>query len=169
MRTSRTPRKQTDKRRELATEALLYLDLGHELYRALDPLASPEEEVTHLELQAYGVSRAGFFKIVRHGMEQIVAGKGWTEDNPFEDIEIPGFYTMLNLLHYEVTQQTLYDHDRDYILDQMHLVHKSSGRAIVLYNRVPTPTKRRRDARSGNSRTMSARLGLEESARITAT
>lgn len=105
----------------------LYLRLGPDIYRKTDYFGIPEvgwSEETLDEIESC--------------FRQFLAGKGYLESNPVENVSIEGFYAATRTLHFEVRRQiaTLTDDSRCFI-DDLLFEHVHDGRTIRFFNKVP--------------------------------
>ena len=74
----------------LYEKARLFELLGKDKYRKLDAFNQPDELLTDEEIE-----------VVRRGCLQILEGKGFTADQPFENLGVSGFYALMRLFHFE--------------------------------------------------------------------
>lgn len=105
----------------------LYLRLGPDIYRKADYFGMPEAgwpEETLDEIESC--------------FRQLLAGKGYLESNPVENVSIGGFYAATRTLHFEVRRQiaTLTD-DRRCFIDDLLFEHIHDGRTVRFFNKVP--------------------------------
>lgn len=99
--------------------------LGVELYREADALGMPPEHWPPSDLLA----------VVR-GCEQILDGKGLTQDRPFEGLSVGGCHALMATLHFEVAGRRSKHLDRE-VVDELQWRHRvDSSITGVLYNRV---------------------------------
>lgn len=117
----------------MLSKADLYLEIGPDAYRSGDAFGMPEEDCTKTMLAT-----------IRRGMKQICQFRGLSPDKPFINLDIDGFYVLMNTLHFKLETQVLAGNvGKTMFLDEMHMVHVMDGEKIVLYNAVPTPSARR--------------------------
>jgi len=71
----------------------------------------------------------------RFALEQLVAGKGFSPEDPLTGIGVEGFYAMITILEYRPVAQCAAFHE-DFILDRMVVSHGVNGEEITLFNRI---------------------------------
>ncbi|MCC5851098.1 MAG: hypothetical protein JJU29_23660 [Verrucomicrobia bacterium] len=109
----------------MQTKARRYLELGPTAYTCADALHKPGHFLPPGELA-----------LLESGMKQILDFAGIQAETPFENLNIRGFYLLMDTLHYQVTQQFLVEQSQEAMLDKMILNHQVSSETITLYNRV---------------------------------
>ncbi len=105
----------------------LYLRLGPAIYRKADYFGMPEVGWPAETLDE-----------IESCFRQFLAGKGYLESNPVENVSIKGFYAATRTLHFEVKKQiaTLTD-DRRFFIDDLLFEHVHDGRTVRFFNKVP--------------------------------
>ncbi|MBP6871949.1 MAG: hypothetical protein KBC43_08080 [Bacteroidales bacterium] len=73
---------------------------------------------------------------VKDGCRQLLDDKGYSEENPLEDIGIDGFYSLLDLFHFAVIEQRAMVCDDGHYIDMVIAQNEISGVNVVLYNKV---------------------------------
>ena len=74
--------------------------------------------------------------ILQSAMEQLIDHKGITPECPLKGLGIPGFYLLMETMHFKPLQQKIYHRTADLIVDEMTMAHVMSGQQITLYNAV---------------------------------
>lgn len=82
------------------TKAQRFCKIGPEKYRKSDALGMPNEDWPTEILDA-----------ISRGMTQVCEFRGWTQETPFEGIGIPGFYALMETLHFDCESQSLVAQD----------------------------------------------------------
>jgi hypothetical protein len=75
----------------------------------------------------------------RSALEQLVAGKGLSPEDPLTGIGVEGFYAMTTILDYSLVLQCATFHE-EFILDKMVVSHRFNGDEMTLFNRVEKHT-----------------------------
>jgi hypothetical protein len=73
---------------------------------------------------------------VKDGCRQLLDDKGYSEENPLENLGIDGFYSLLDLFHFAVIEQRAIVSDDGYYIDMVITQNEISGVNVVLYNKV---------------------------------
>jgi len=123
----------------LTAQARSYLSLGHDAWRKSDPLADPSDEPGEDELSARGMTREQVLEIYQIGMGQLAAGHGLSDQDPLQQIDIGGFNLLLRLLHYKFGGQKIAHFSKEWVTDEMTLIHEATQETITLFNKVPSP------------------------------
>jgi len=106
------------------TKADIFLKSGPEIYRKNDYFKMPAESWDDDAI-----------KLITKGCQQILEGKGLTEENPFTELVIDGFYNLFRMFHFEsksrITKRIKIEGKTHFIdiIDFKHLVDQS----IVTY------------------------------------
>jgi hypothetical protein len=111
----------------LFAKAQLYLEIGPDLYRKNDFFQQPPIDIDPTDLKA-----------IKTGCEQILEGKGFELDSPFQDIGVSGFYRLMELFHFEfVSRKTKHGymlHGFKGALDRITFSHALNNHQITLHN-----------------------------------
>jgi hypothetical protein len=107
------------------TKAERYLKIGADNYRNKDFFHQPPENLSRELLEK-----------LEDGCRQFTMERGYSKDNPLENIEIDGFYCLMDLFHFKVIEQGIAVIDEDYYIDKMVAQHIMSGDKMILYNKV---------------------------------
>jgi hypothetical protein len=75
-------------------------------------------------------------KKVKDGCRQLLDDKGYSEENPLDNIGIDGFYCLLDLFHFAVIEQRAIACDDGHYIDMIIAQNEISGVNVVLYNKV---------------------------------
>ena len=73
---------------------------------------------------------------VKDGCRQLLDDKGYSEENPLENIGIDGFYSLLDLFHFAVIEQRVMVCDDGHYIDMVIAQNEISGANVILYNKV---------------------------------
>jgi len=106
-------------------KASLFLKIGYKAYRMRDAFNMPDFRMTKPRLD-----------LLQTGCRQIAEYKGLTPDTALENIDVPGFYRLMKLFHYQVYKQATSGRSEGYFLDEMYMKHKMTGEKMILYNKV---------------------------------
>jgi len=110
----------------IRTKAQRYINIGLDEYQKNDAFDQPSGYLSKEDLE----------KLI-NGCKQVLQYQGMTPETAFENLEITGFYKLMELFHFEVVKQrTVKMKDDGHIVDEMHLVHIMSGQTMILFNRV---------------------------------
>lgn len=109
------------------SKAWMYLKKGPNIYRKQDAFGEPSLDYEEEELQ-----------ILAEGCNQILKGIGMTEEKPFTNLDVFGFYNLFRLFHFDyVSRKTnhsfIYD-GKTGALDCITFEHAIDQSQIVYYN-----------------------------------
>jgi hypothetical protein len=109
------------------SKANLFLKMGHEKYRLADYFKRPPAETSNEELE-----------ILKVGCEQVIEGKGLFSSNPFVNIDVAGFSSLMRLFHFKaVTRKTKHlieFEEKKGALDCITFIHIVDNRKTTLFN-----------------------------------
>lgn len=109
------------------TKANLYLKKGPEKYRIDDYFNQPPTESTNNELA-----------LLKLGCEQVLEGKGLFKNNPFVNLDVAGFNSLMRLFHFETesrkTKHKIEIEEKKGALDCITFIHLVDNRKTTLYN-----------------------------------
>lgn len=109
------------------SKAWMYLKKGPEIYRKQDAFGEPSLDYDEEELQ-----------ILADGCNQILRGIGMTEQKPFTNLDVFGFYNLFSLFHFNyVSRKTNHSFILDGksgALDCITFKHFIDDSTIVYYN-----------------------------------
>jgi hypothetical protein len=74
-------------------------------------------------------------KKVRSALQQIVDGKGYTPETPLCGIGVEAFYSMMDVLGFELCYQEA-RFEEDFTMDKMVIAHRLTADEVTLFNRV---------------------------------
>lgn len=109
----------------MQVKARKFLAAGPDVYHRSDALSKPKLPLSQEELLQ-----------LRSGMEQLLAFKGVSPENPFTGLEVDGFYLLLDTLHYQFQSQRLLQQGPDAFVDAMTMEHQVTSETITLFNAV---------------------------------
>ena len=109
----------------LFSKAFLFLKMGPEAYRNQDFFNQPSEDIDAEELE-----------LINNGCRQILAGRGFSTDQPLTGLGISGFYALMDLFHFKLRRQSIAGRmeGRRGMLDRMEMQHVMDERLSVLFN-----------------------------------
>ncbi|MDP8268588.1 MAG: hypothetical protein P9L97_07675 [Candidatus Tenebribacter davisii] len=102
-----------------------FLKKGNEEYRKSDFYDMPQEDWPD-----------EIIKKLKEGCQQILEYIGLTPDTAFRNLEVDGFYRLMELFHYEFVRQAIHRTENKYFIDKMEMKHVQTNQTIVLYNTV---------------------------------
>ncbi|RAR73722.1 hypothetical protein [Flavobacterium aciduliphilum] len=109
------------------SKAWMYLKKGPEIYRKHDAFQQPPSDFDDEELQ-----------ILTDGCNQILRGVGMTENNPFTNLDVFGFYNLFRLFHFDYidrkTNHYFTLNGKQGILDCITFQHYVDDSQVVYYN-----------------------------------
>lgn len=109
-------------------KAQIYLMTGPDLYRKNDFYGMPLTNWSKDELEG-----------IKIGCEQILLGKGLTEENPFTDLGVNIFYKFFQVFHFHnvgrQTKRVKVDR-KNHFIDKIDLEHVVDGTCVTYFNRV---------------------------------
>lgn len=110
------------------TKAFRYLKIGPEKYRKQDFFKQPPIDLDSEELE-----------VLTSGCKQILQGIGFSESEPFTNLDVSGFYNLMRLFHFQYTDRTTKHsfvlNNKKGILDCISFKHYvDDNRTCVLYN-----------------------------------
>ena len=110
----------------IESKALKFLEVGYQEYTKNDAFKQPGTKLS-----------PGIIQMLTSGCEQIRDNKGLTSENPFEGMDIGGFYRLMQMFHFVPLQQKAEFRD-DCIIDKITFEHQELGARwrIVLFNKV---------------------------------
>jgi hypothetical protein len=110
------------------TKASIYLKSGAEIYRKNDFYKMPDKSWDDEEMAMITV-----------GCQQIIQGKGLTEDNPFTALGVTGFYKLFTTFHFEsksrITKRKKLD-GKTYFIDIIDFEHVVDHSIVTYCNMV---------------------------------
>lgn len=111
----------------ISAKAKIYTKIGPVKYRKQDALKRPR-----LDLGARTLD------LVMKGMEQLVAGHGFSETDPLNGLGVDGCYALMDTLHFECQLQAVVasDFSAGWILDKLVMRHCVTGLQVTVFNRV---------------------------------
>jgi hypothetical protein len=116
----------------ILAKANRYLRLGSDTYRKADYFGMPEAKYDDCTL-----------KEIESCFRQFLAGKGYLEANPVENVSISGFYAATRTLHLKVVVQVASSiRDEGFIIDFMLFEHIVDKSRIGLFNKVTLARRR---------------------------
>jgi hypothetical protein len=71
-----------------------------------------------------------------YGFRQLIEGKGYSMDSPFENIGIEGFYLLMDVFHCVVVAQGVVKSNSNLFLDEMLVQDVVTSDRVLLYNHV---------------------------------
>ena len=107
----------------ILTKACYYLRLGSEKYREGDAFNLPSESWSKSDLEE-----------IESGCKQILLGKGFRKDQPFENLSIRGCYLLFELFHFKSVNQKATKMDNGNMLDKIEFEHVMDGKKVTYYN-----------------------------------
>jgi hypothetical protein len=109
------------------SKANLFLKIGYEKYRLGDYYKQPPADATNKELE-----------LLKSGCQQVIEGKGLFSNNPFVNLDVSGFSSLLRLFHFkEESRKTKHKVEFDSkrgALDCITFVHVISKQKTTLFN-----------------------------------
>lgn len=109
------------------SKAWLYLKIGPEKYRKKDAFQQPPLDYDEED-----------FQIIATGCNLILKGIGMTEQKPFTNLDVLGFYGLFRLFHFDdvdrKTQHNFIYQGRVGMLDCITFEHIIDGSRVVYYN-----------------------------------
>jgi hypothetical protein len=106
-------------------KAYKYLKLGPDAYSAQDALGMPPNGAP-----------PPLLALVEQGCRQIVNWKGLSPERPLQGLGIKGFYRMIEVFHFKVSEQSATFGNDGNVMDKMTIKHSVTGEQIALYNLV---------------------------------
>ncbi len=123
------PKETPSKWAYLVKKAEIYLKKGPDIYRREDAFGMPDPEWDEDILHE-----------ISSCFEQLCDGKGFSREDPVQNVSVEGFYAAMSTLHFEAVRQSAYFvEDSDAILDAIEFRHMVDGREITLFNNVRYP------------------------------
>jgi hypothetical protein len=107
------------------TKAFYFLQNKPDFYSQNDAFGLPDETFSSQDL-----------KNITIGCEQILEGKGFRTEFPFENIGIRGCHKLFELFHFKFVNQRAYSSDRGGFKDVMTFEHAVDKSVIKCYNLV---------------------------------
>ena len=109
------------------SKAWLFLKIGAEKYRKNDAFNQPPLDFDEEDLQ-----------ILANGCQQVLQGIGMTEQKPFTDLNVLGFYALFRLFHLDyIGRETKHNYvfnGKTGALDCITFEHIMDGTQVVYYN-----------------------------------
>ena len=114
----------------IATKASRYLEVGPEEYRNTDAFGQP------------ATTDADELAAIRSGCTQLIECKGLHADAPLTDVGVAGFYALMGLFHFKMTDRsTAHGHVHQGVkgaLDTITFEHVRSGMPATFINFCPS-------------------------------
>ncbi len=109
----------------LRSRAMLYIDAGPADFSHSNYFGLPGKYLSEKD--------AG---ILRDGCIQIFGNRGFTQDEPLENLGIIGFYKLMRIFHFHVIGQAIVAQSRECIIYAITLEHILDKSTLVLYNKI---------------------------------
>ena len=100
-----------------------YLQYGPEKYRLDDAFGLPLEESTNEELT-----------FIKNGCEQIMDGRGFLLERPFNNIGVSGFYSLFNTFHFKSVKRKTKRLGIGKMIDEITFEHVMDGSQVTYFN-----------------------------------
>ncbi len=118
----------------ILTKAELFLKIGADNYRKEDFFHEPSARADAEDLEA-----------IRLGCEQIMEGRGFSDDKPLLNLGVSGFYRLMELFHFDYesrkTKYALHVDEQKGALDIITFTHRMDDRKTTLFNFCAMPDK----------------------------
>lgn len=75
--------------------------------------------------------------VLTSACKQLIKNQGGSIDDPLSDLDIPAFYYLMNMFHFEITGQSIVDETPDHFIDEMKMEHRMIDyMRLTLFNKV---------------------------------
>jgi len=116
---------QADAQAQINAKARRLLKLGRQRYRQSDHFDQPPEDLSDSEHRS-----------LLHACQQFLDGKGFTGQQPLEDVGVRGLYILIQFLHFKVVQRRSTYSDGS-MLDELRCQHVLTPETqVALFNKV---------------------------------
>lgn len=107
-------------------KASLFLKFGKEKYRKLDFFNEPNELLSDEQIE-----------LVIQGCKQVLDGRGFISEKPFENLGVTGFYALMRLFHFEPISRKskiIQLKDSNGVLDEITFKHIIEATEVTYFN-----------------------------------
>jgi hypothetical protein len=104
----------------------LFLKFGKEKYRKLDFFNEPNELLSDEQIE-----------LVIQGCKQVLDGRGFISEKPFENLGVTGFYALMRLFHFEPISRKskiIQLMDTNDVLDEITFKHIIEDSEVTYFN-----------------------------------